>query len=247
MADSITLLKVIALMLNYPTQDVQQHHSELVMAISNAHEIPPDMRMNLAATLDTIYQGDLLDAQENYGLLFDQGRSCSLHLFEHVHGESRDRGQAMVDLMNIYESNGFSLDAKELPDYLPLLLEYLATRPALEAREWLADVSHIIAQICAHLYERDKHYGVLLEALLIIGGAQQLLAPMKKQIAGKEPDHTLDAIDKEWEETAVTFGAPDQSCGLHSNHKPKTGGAEALHWVDNQPAAPEVNERGNAS
>jgi nitrate reductase delta subunit len=177
--------------------------------------------------------GDLMDAQENYGLLFDQGRSVSLHLFEHVHGESRDRGQAMVDLIDVYRKNGFELDALELPDYLPLFLEYLSNRPDLEVREWLADVSHIIARVAARLEERGEAgtvYAVLLESLLMIAGQQEQLTTLRGTLADEQPDNTPEAIDQEWEETAVTFGAPDKNCGL--DEKPAGNQTTPLHWVD---------------
>jgi nitrate reductase delta subunit len=240
------VLKVIALLLNYPTEEVQQHCGDLATAINEAKEVPPEIRARLLNTVNIIYKNDLMNSQENYGLMFDQGRSMSLHLFEHVHGESRDRGQAMVDLMNVYQKNGFELDALELPDYLPLFLEYLSTRPDIEAREHLAEVAHIIARVCARLYERNdserqiaEHYAVLLEALLIIAGANEQLAQVRKEVANETPDNTPEAIDKEWEETAVTFGAPDKSCGLDS--KPTAGDAQVLHWVD-----PAINEKTNS-
>jgi nitrate reductase delta subunit len=248
------ILKVIALLLNYPNAEVQQHCGDLAMAISEAKEVPPEIRTKLLATVNTIYKDNLMDAQENYGLLFDQGRSMSLHLFEHVHGESRDRGQAMVDLMNVYQSNGFELDALELPDFLPLFLEYLATRPDLEAREHLADVAHIIARVCARLYERKdsesetaQHYAVLLEALLIIAGANEQLASVRQEVTSETPDNTPEAIDQEWEETAVTFGAPDQACGL--DKKPSTNDTQPIHWVDpvSDPKTTNAHAKGYAS
>ncbi len=223
------ILKVIAYLLNYPSAEVQPLRGELGLEISDCREISPDMRARLLETVEAIYGGDLMDAQENYGLLFDQGRSLSLHLFEHVHGESRDRGQAMVDLMNVYSNNGYELDALELPDYLPLFLEFLASRSDLEAREWLADVAHILAHLCARLHERDRHYAVLLEALLVIAGQQQLLQESLQAVASEQPDNTPEAIDKEWEETAVTFGAPS-SCGV--KRKPDMDDRQPLHWVD---------------
>jgi nitrate reductase delta subunit len=231
------LLKVLAHLINYPTADVRQHQADLAMEISNAREIPPAMRLQLLEALETIYRPEIMDAQEEYGLLFDQGRSMSLHIFEHVHGESRDRGQAMVDLMDVYETNGFQMDAMELPDFLPLFLEYLSNRPDIEAREWLADVSHIIARLCARLHERAlngqpvaRHYALLLEALLLIAGAEQQLADARQEVAEETPDNTLEAIDKEWEETAVTFSTPDKSCGLE--RKPSVNSTQPLHWVD---------------
>ncbi len=240
------ILKVIARLLDYPRAEVLGHRSELVEAIAASREISPAMRAQLLDFLGRLCGEHIMDSQEAYGLLFDQGRSLSLHLFEHVHGESRDRGQAMVDLMAVYEENGFELDARELPDYLPLFLEYLATRSEIEVREWLADVSHILARLSARLRDRDgagSDYGLLIEALLVIAGQRQLLQEACEEVSGEAPDNTPEAIDQEWEETAVTFGAPDKSCGL--NQKPEENPVQPLHWVD--AAAPSQSETGSVA
>jgi nitrate reductase molybdenum cofactor assembly chaperone NarJ/NarW len=232
------ILKVIARLLDYPVEEIRSFRADLAKEISRAREISPEMRGALLRVLEQLCAGELMDVQESYGLLFDQGRSLSLHLFEHVHGESRDRGQAMVDLMNIYQQNGFELDAMELPDYLPLFLEYLAARPDLEVREWLADVAPIMAQIAARLEERDdagRCYAVQLEALLMIAGEQQQLESIRGSFAKEEPDNTAEAIDREWEETAVTFGAPEQDCG--SPAITPANEIEPMRWVEAPPAA----------
>ena len=227
------LLKIISCLLDYPKPELLTYRADLALEIEESREVSPQMRLRLLDALGALCDGELMDAQENYGLLFDQGRSVSLHLFEHVHGESRDRGQAMVDLMEIYRTNGFELDALELPDYLPLFLEYLSNRPGLEAREWLSDVSHIIARVAARLEERGDAgtiYAVLLESLLMIAGQEEQLATLRGTLSDELPDNTPEAIDQEWEETAVTFGTPDKSCGL--DQKPAAKQTTPLHWVD---------------
>jgi nitrate reductase delta subunit len=226
------LLKIISCMLDYPKPELLTYRAELALEIGESREISPQMRLRMLDALGVLCDGELMDAQENYGLLFDQGRSVSLHLFEHVHGESRDRGQAMVDLMEVYRTNGFEMDALELPDYLPLFLEYLSNRPDLEVREWLSDVSHIIARVAARLEERDDAgtiYAVLLESLLMIAGQQEQLAALRGTLSNEKPDNTPEAIDEEWEETAVTFGTPDKACGL--DQKPVEQQTTPLHWV----------------
>lgn len=229
------ILKIISRLLDYPRPELRSHRADLALAISESREISPPMRLRLLDALGVLCDGDLMDAQENYGLLFDQGRSVSLHLFEHVHGESRDRGQAMVDLIDVYRKNGFELDALELPDYLPLFLEYLSNRPDLEVREWLSDVSHIIARVAARLEDREEGgavYAVLLESLLMIAGQQEQLTALRGTLSDELPDNTPEAIDREWEEIAVTFGTPDKACGL--DEKPAVNLATPLHWVDNK-------------
>ena len=227
------ILKIISRLLDYPQPELLSYRADLALEIGVCREVSPEMRLRLLDALAFLCDGELMDAQENYGLLFDQGRSVSLHLFEHVHGESRDRGQAMVDLIDVYRKNGFELNAHELPDYLPLFLEYLSSRPELEVREWLADVSHILARVAARLEARGEGgvvYAVLLDSLLMIAGQQEQLAGLRGALADEEPDNTPEAIDKEWEETAVTFGTPDKNCGL--DRKPVAEKATPLHWVN---------------
>ncbi len=113
---------------------------------------------------------DLLTLQENHVGLFDHGRATSLHLFEHVHGESRDRGQAMVDLLQTYERHGLSLNPGELPDYLPVFLEYLSRLPAPEAAALLGETAAILLALARQLARRGSHYGFVLGALLPLAG-----------------------------------------------------------------------------
>ena len=210
------ILKVIARLMDYPNAELANNKEEIAMAVSQAREISPDHRDKLLQTLNSIYSGEIMDAEEKYTGLFEQGRSLSLHLFEHVHGESRDRGQAMVDLMEEYSSNGFEIDSRELPDYIPMFLEYLSYQPDLKAREWLADVSHILALLGARLTERKSPYANLFESLLLIAGRSKELEEKLVQLVGEEPDNTPEALDKEWEEVAVSFGGDEPACGVNS-------------------------------
>lgn len=233
------ILKVIARLLSYPEQAVQQHQGDLALAISHATEVSPDMRSQLLQTMGDIYNGDLLDAESAYSQLFDQGRALSLHLFEHVHGESRDRGQAMVDLMEVYEGHGFAIDRRELPDYIPLFLEFLSYLPEMEAREWLADVGHILARLGARLEERKSNYASLFAALLMICGKGELIESERNEVVNEERDDTPEVLDREWEESAVTFSAPE-NCSI--KRRPATGTAkQALNWVEAGSTANQAN------
>ena len=131
----IRTFKVLSLLLTYPTAELKAAAPELAAALDAEALLPERLRARLAALIGEIAARDLYDLQERYVLLFDRTRSLSLHLFEHVHGEGRDRGQAMVDLIELYERGGLRLEAKELPDYLPLFLEFLSTRPFGEAQD----------------------------------------------------------------------------------------------------------------
>ena len=207
------ILKVIACLLDYPRQEIKDNLGEMALIISEAKEISPDHRAALLDTLRQIYDGELMDSEERYTGLFEQGRSLSLHLFEHVHGESRDRGQAMVDLMAEYSANGFEIDSRELPDFIPMFLEYLSYQPYLKAREWLADVSHILALLGARLVERESLHANLFSSLLLIAGNEKMMSESMATAREETPDNTPEALDKEWEEIAVTFGAEDTAAG----------------------------------
>ena len=115
-------------------------------------------------------------------------------------------------------------------------------------REWLADVSPIIARVAARLEERGEAgalYALLLECLLQIAGQQEQLATLRGTLSDEPPDNTPEAIDQEWQETAVTFTTPDNACGL--DQKPTANQLTPLHWVDTATGAvSQTNDSGPA-
>jgi nitrate reductase delta subunit len=232
------ILKVISLLLDYPDEALQGAHAELEAALGGAREISPDQRGALLRLLDELAREELMDVQERYTELFDRGRALSLLLFEHVHGESRDRGQAMVDLMAQYEAAGFAIGVRELPDYIPLYLEYLASREQIEAREGLADVAHLLALLAARLEERESPYAACFRALLQIAGEQpaSAVAEVREQVAGEPRDDSLEALDKLWEEEAVDFLKAEQQERCPSQTaRPGKAREEVpvpVHWID---------------
>lgn len=153
MNDHSQLFRLLALLLDYPRAELREESLGL-HALIRTCELPEALRDGLAALLNELCQGDLLDVQARYDGLFERGRSVSLLLFEHVHGESRDRGQAMVDLLDRYTGAGLQIDVPELPDYLPLYLEYLSLLPFAAASEGLAEVAHILGLLALRLEER---------------------------------------------------------------------------------------------
>ena len=226
------ILKVISRLLSYPTPELFAHADEVAEAISNARELPSSLRQQILAHFNNLCAVELMDTQQEYSELFDHGRSLSLLLFEHVHGDSRDRGQAMVDLMAVYQQNGFAINVRELPDHLPLYLEYLAQRPEDEVREWLADVSHILGLLSARLQERDSNFYLLLDALLVISRVNVDVDELRETAAAEERDDTMEAFDKVWEEEAVRFGADDNAAGCTPQKVPQRDQSQPLHWVD---------------
>ena len=180
-----------------------------------------------------------MDWQSEYDALFERGRSLSLLLFEHVHGESRDRGQAMVDLMNQYQQAGLAIGANELPDYLPLYLEFLSTQGSDNARAGLQEVEHILGLLAARLKERESNYSALFEALLHWCGDRVDIEQIREQVAGEARDDTPEALDKVWEEEAVTFGPDAQVEGCNVQYRPEAGQRrdqeQILNLMDPQP------------
>lgn len=209
--------KVLSVLLSYPTEELKSATEELRDALRSEGIVKGIHLRGLESLLDDLRDRDIYDSQERYTLLFDRTRSLSLHLFEHVLGESRDRGQAMVNLAEHYEQNGFVVSARELPDYLPLFLEFLAMIPIDEAKDLLDEPIEIIATLDERLRKRRSIYRAVFQALRAISRGKvdpQRLAELMAEIE-TEPDDFA-ALDKQWEETAVTFGPglqEDAACG----------------------------------
>lgn len=209
--------KVLSALLSYPSEGLQAATEELRHVLRSEGLVKGHHLRQLETLLDEIRDGDLYDLQERYTLLFDRTRSLSLHLFEHVLGESRDRGQAMVNLAEHYEAAGFVVTSRELPDYLPLFLEFLSVIPVDDAKELIGDPIEIIATLDERLRRRRSRYRCVFQALRSVSRATinpERLAELTAEVE-TEPDD-LEALDKEWEEVAVRFGPgaqEDAQCG----------------------------------
>lgn len=242
-AQGMLSLRVLARLLDYPTPELQQASGELIEIIDVEPRLSMMLRARLSDWCRRLAGAELLDLQAEYVGLFDKGRSTSLLLFEHVHGESRERGQAMVDLMAEYHAAGFELDARELPDYLPLFLEYLSTRNDGEIGRWLGEIRHILALLTARLEERGADQALVPHALLALIGAEADIDAHRPVVAVETPDHTPEALDAVWEEEAVRFSADsDQDCAMQSAEgrrlaeRKHTTPSEAVRIVSPSPA-----------
>jgi nitrate reductase delta subunit len=200
-------LKALSALLTYPTADLQQATAEIGAALASDQLIPARLRAELQKLIDELATGDLYDLQERYVLLFDRTRSLSLHLFEHVHGDSRGRRQAMIDLKTQYEQAGLFMSAAELPDFLPLFLEYLATRPLKEACETLGQPAHIFAALAERLRKRQSAYEAVFRALVALSAAKPKDDEVSALLSLPDPEPTdLAALDAAWEDEPVHFG-----------------------------------------
>lgn len=206
-------LKALSLILSYPSRELQEAMPDIGDVIVDDRRIAADTRAALRSLTDGFADADLYDLQESYVMLFDRSRTLSLNLFEHVHGESRDRGGAMVSLIETYRAGGFEPDTTELPDHLPVLLEFLSTQPFEEVQEILADAAHILDALAARLVRRDSGYAAAFAALSQLADTQADAEAVADMLAQPDDDPTdLAALDAVWEETEVTFG-PDPSAG----------------------------------
>lgn len=202
----ILLFKAFAALLSYPTEEMRTALPEIADVISASPLVAPRERQQLVELIAELGEGDLLTTEEHYVDLFDRGRALSLNLFEHLHGESRDRGAAMVELKALYAAAGYELVARELPDYLPVVLEYLSQRDMAEAREMLADCGHILTSITRSLIARQSRYAAILQALIIIAGEEPIDAADVNPVGPPARE-----LDHDWVEQPAFGGAPEIS------------------------------------
>jgi nitrate reductase delta subunit len=212
--------KVLSALLNYPDEALHRAAPEFAGVLEAEGLVPAAQRRALDRLIDEIAKGDVYDLQERYGLLFDRSKTLALYLFEHVHGESRDRGQAMVDLRDMYEKAGLAIETNELPDYVPLFLEFLSVRPLEEARALLADTAHILAALAERLGRRQSHYKAVFDALVALAEEAPQRDIVEELLKNPDPDPMdLKALDAAWEEEEVRFGPGAQgqgACGQES-------------------------------
>ena len=207
-------LRVLAALLGYPDGRMLAHLAEMRDLLHDERALAHSRLSELDALIDALRRADPLEAEAAYVELFDRGRATSLHLFEHVHGESRDRGPAMIDLGQTYEKAGLILAEGELPDYLPAVLEFVSTQPAREAKAFLGEMAHIFNAIFGALQQRDSAYASVLGALLELAGEKA--QPVKPAV--EEP------LDESWAEPVVFDG-----CSSKGQARP--GQAQPIHVV----------------
>ena len=226
-------LMIISRLLEYPDAALWQHQQEIRALLAESALLTRSDAQTLCIFLNELTARDMLDAQSAYSELFDRGRATSLLLFEHVHGESRDRGQAMVDLLAQYAQHGLELDSRELPDHLPLYLEYLAQLPEAEVIGGLQDVAPILALLSARLTQRESRYAALFDVLLSLASSEVDGDKVAAKIADEARDDTPQALDAVWEEEQVKFFA-DQGCadGDIAAHQRRFAGAVAPQYLN---------------
>lgn len=202
------VLKALSALLCYPDGALQAEAAALADFLLNTQSLSRPVRRALAQLAVELETGDLIDLQSRYVDLFDRSRSLSLHLFEYSYGESRDRGQAMVNLRERYREAGLDIAGNELPDYLPLLLEFLSQRPEAEAQALLGEASPVLHVLQERLTGRGSVYAPVFAALEELGRQEpdpKHLAELRQ--AKVDDPNDLAGLDRVWQETEVTFGA----------------------------------------
>jgi len=193
--DDLITLRALGALITYPHPELIAALPEIGALLADARVLPRAERERLAALIAEMQTSDGIELEGRYVELFDRGRATSLYLFEHVHGESRDRGMAMVELKQIYANAGYRLASKELPDYLPVVLEYLSCRSLPEARAMLGDCAHILRSIGEALAHRGSRYAAVFAALLAVIQEPELDWTKARESAQPEPP-----VDDDWAE-----------------------------------------------
>jgi len=203
-------LRVLARLLGYPGAELRSHLPEMrdVLRAEGAVTVGPLAELDVL--MDALSNSDPLDTEAAYVQLFDRGRATSLHLFEHVHGDSRDRGPAMIDLAQTYDQAGLYLAPGELPDYLPVVLEFVSTQPPREARAFLNEMTHIFNAIFSALQQRQSAYASVIVALLELAGEQAQAV----KVAPEEP------LDATWAEPPAFDGCSPKGQGRPDQLQP---------------------------
>ena len=220
MKDNKYSLRALALMLGYPDAALRANLPQLIEVIATEAAIPAQRRLELKALALELARMDPMEVEARYVETFDRGRATSLHLFEHVHGDSRDRGPAMVDLAQTYEKAGLVMGPEELPDHLCVVLEFASTQPAQLASEFLGEMEHILTAIFSALLKRSSPYATIIAAVLELAG-------QKVQSVAVVAD---EAMDDAWVEPMAFDG-----CSTKGQAKP--GDTQPIHFVRKAPAA----------
>jgi nitrate reductase delta subunit len=200
--------KALGALLDYPTAEMVASLAAIEAALAEERALDEHSLLDVRHFICDLERNELLDLQERWINQFERSKRLALHLYEHSHGESRDRGQAMVNLALTYRMNGFELNAAEMPDYLPLFLEFLSVIPEVHARRYLTEAVEIIEVLRIRLEERDSRYSALLRALVTLASGQADAKEVEAILADEPQDPAdLEALDREWAEEPVDFSA----------------------------------------
>ena len=209
-------LRALALLLSYPDADMRSKLTDVMSVLSLERALSPSRISELKNLSEQLQSLDPLEVESRYVETFDRGRSTCLNLFEHVHGDSRDRGPAMIDLSQTYAQTGLVLDPDELPDHLCVVLEFASTQTEDVAKSFLDEMAHILNSIFSALLKRESPYAAVIAAVLELSGhkAQAVNIPVEE------------SMDSSWQE-------PEAFDGCQSRGQSKPNLEQPLHFVKN--------------
>ena len=207
-------LRVLSQLLSYPDTELRAQLPELLPVLKEEGALSAGRQAELQTLVSHLLRLDTMDAEARYVETFDRGRATCLHLFEHVHGDSRGRGPAMIDLSQTYAQSGLFLSPDELPDHLCVVLEFASTQTPEVAKAFLGEMAHILNAIFSALLKRESPYAVVLAAVLELAGHKAQAV----QIVADEP------LDESWRE-------PEAFDGCSTRGQARPGEAQPIHIV----------------
>ena len=207
-------LRVLSQLLSYPDAALRAQLPQLMPVLQEEGALSAGRQAELQTLVSHLLRLDTMDAEARYVETFDRGRATCLHLFEHMHGDSRDRGPAMIDLSQTYAQSGLFLSPDELPDHLCVVLEFASTQTPEVAKAFLGEMAHILNAIFSALLKRESPYAVVLAAVLELAGHKAQAV----QIVADEP------LDESWRE-------PEAFDGCSTRGQARPGEAQPIHIV----------------
>lgn len=207
-------LKVLGFLLTYPTSEHQSSLVDCRAILQEENRLSSSSLAGVCQLIQWMEELNILDLQEAYVDLFDRTPSLSLHLFEHIHGDSRERGQALVSLNELYTNAELMISTEEMPDFLPLFLEFLSVLPPQESQAHLSDAVNVIALVGDRLINRDSPYAHVFVALQEISqrkADKKAVTESLQKNAGKEL--SAKELDEQWAEQ-FAFENTSQTTGI---------------------------------
>lgn len=218
--------KIISLLLDYPSQEMMDALPQVKEEVAKEGLLSAALRQELDRFLRASASLSLQAWQMLYVEQFDCSKTVNLYLFDHLYGNSRERGQAMVDLKEMYLRSGLSIISGELPDYLPLFLEYLSIGVSKEkASELLQAVRPILQKIERILRENDNFYVYLFTILVSLSEdiSEGESEGISEEIPEKIPERMSKRMSKKTSEKnpkGISEETPRESSLFISSRKP---------------------------
>ncbi len=153
---------IMARLLDYPDQELMANLPEMIKLLQQDPAVSGQEREALQQLIAWMQLHHLTGLQETYVQTFDMTPEHDLHLTHHLFGDDRGRGPALIDLSEYYKSMGLELEQGEIPDYLPLILEFVSTLDEMQARVFLGDAAKVLKVLAENLEKKGSPYARLM-------------------------------------------------------------------------------------